>query len=128
MLLFFDASARDFMEVEAVEKEKQAAGDKRQIRCRSCRGPVTDESERVTVGGKHVYLRTNPAGIEYEFGCFGHAEGCAALGEATGEYTWFPGYRWQVGICSHCGSHLGWVFSAESRFFGLILARLQEDT
>ncbi|HSR61851.1 MAG TPA: cereblon family protein [Gammaproteobacteria bacterium] len=127
VLQFLDTSGSEYLDVELVDREKQATGRKKHIRCRSCHAPVTDESERVTVAGKHVYVRANPAGIEYEFGCFRAAEGCTAFGNATAEYTWFPGYRWQVSVCRQCGIHLGWLFSGQDRFFGLILSQLQQE-
>jgi hypothetical protein len=104
----------------------QAADTRRgnHLRCRACGHPVTEDAERVSVSGSHVHTRTNPAGIEYCFGCFGAAPGCAVLGAATDEHTWFPGCRWRIAVCGSCGEHLGWSFSGVQRFFGLILARL----
>lgn len=46
-------------------------------------------------------------------------------GEASAEFTWFPGYQWQIVLCTVCRSHLGWLFSADQAFFGLIANRLR---
>jgi cereblon len=42
------------------------------------------------------------------------------------EFSWFPGYAWQIAICSNCHLHIGWKFIAVSNrnmrprtFFGL---------
>lgn len=41
--------------------------------------------------------------------------------------TWFPNFRWTVGVCPHCFNHLGWYFESilgEDGFFALILDQL----
>lgn len=41
------------------------------------------------------------------------------------EFSWFPGYAWQIAVCNKCSSHIGWKFLAVNRnlrprtFFGL---------
>lgn len=111
---------------EFIRGHAQPADTRRgtRLRCRACGHPVTEDAERISVSGSHVHMRVNPAGVEYTFGCFGAAPGCAALGRSTAEHTWFPGCRWRIAVCGSCGEHLGWSFSGAHRFFGLILARL----
>jgi hypothetical protein len=101
---------------------------KRWLRCRLCRGPVTAEDDRAVVEGEHVHRRTNPAGIEFEFGCFLAAPGAQVVGEPTFEFTWFPGRAWAYSLCRSCGTHLGWHFEGrEPSFHALILDRLEVD-
>jgi hypothetical protein len=77
------------------------------------------------VQGAHEHRCTNPHGITYYIGCFHEAAGCTAIGEATTEYTWFPGYVWRVALCANCRAHLGWHFQSRDDYFhGLIMARL----
>jgi len=76
------------------------------------------------VDGNHAHTRANPAGIRFTFGCFRDAPGCRCLGAPSGEHTWFAGCRWRIAACGGCGEHLGWAFSGEENFFGLILLRL----
>lgn len=95
--------------------------------CRYCRHRITAADAAMAVNGGQVHVRTNPAGIRYEFGCFSRAPGCVAAGTATSEHTWFPGYAWQIALCGGCGEHLGWRFRGDSGFFGLILNRLVSD-
>lgn len=33
-------------------------------------------------------------------------------GPPSTEFSWFPGYAWQIMRCNTCASHLGWRFSA----------------
>jgi hypothetical protein len=62
----------------------------------------------------------------FRIGCFQTAGGCGVTGTATTEFTWFPGFSWEIAYCRACLDHLGWYFSSAGRggFFGLILDRL----
>lgn len=77
------------------------------------------------VNGSHEHAFFNPAGIAFQIRCFRTAPGAAAQGDASNAFTWFPGYRWQVALCSTCHTHLGWLFANGSAFFGLIASRLR---
>ncbi|MBW1989216.1 MAG: hypothetical protein JRI97_06685 [Deltaproteobacteria bacterium] len=116
--------AKTFKDPEQSLKEK---GDR--ILCGSCGGVVTSRSQRVERHGSHKHTFFNPAGLVFTIGCFRQSAGVSAVGPATAEFTWFPGYDWQVGLCRKCFAHLGWRFSASSgdAFFGLILDRITES-
>ena len=102
-----------------------ALSSDRRLLCVACSEPITGDVDRVAVEGRHVHHRTNPAGIDFEFGCFSAAPGAAEVGAATSEHSWFAGFGWRISICRGCGSHLGWRFECESSsFHGLILDRL----
>jgi hypothetical protein len=89
---------------------------------------VTTESERLPVDQSHVHRRTNPSGVEFEFGCFAAAPGVQTFGQPTTEFSWFPGYAWVYSVCADCTTHLGWLFTGASpSFHGLILARLMPE-
>jgi hypothetical protein len=101
---------------------------RRRLLCRRCGSPVTGDRERIAIGGQHLHYRTNPAGVEFEFGCFVAAPGAETVGEPTSEFSWFPGYTWIYSVCGSCGAHLGWFFQgAGPSFHGLILARLVSE-
>lgn len=109
---------------------RDAARDasKRRLLCRSCGSPVTTEAECIAIDGRHVHHRTNPAGIDFEFGCFAAALGAETVGEPTAEFSWFAGYVWIYSVCGVCATHLGWYFEgAGPSFHGLILARLVRE-
>jgi hypothetical protein len=96
--------------------------------CRACRSPITANEHRIEIEGSHVHLRTNPAGVDFELGCFDEAFGTVTVGPATTEHAWFGGHTWRYCACMYCGEHLGWLFEGEaSRFYGLILDRLDEE-
>jgi len=88
---------------------------------------ITRPTNRISIDGGHKHTFANPHGVVFEIGCFAQALGCLAVGEATGDFTWFRGYRWRIAICARCSSHLGWRFESGSghTFFGLILDRLR---
>ena len=96
------------------------------IRCRECLFPITREEAQDAWAGSRQHTFANPAGIVFTIGCFSAAEGCAAVGPSSSEFTWFPGFDWRVGICRGCLTHLGWHFAAPSgaAFWGLILDHL----
>ncbi|MCU0560156.1 MAG: cereblon family protein [Desulfobacterales bacterium] len=100
------------------------------ILCRECLHPVTRDRERISVAGAHRHTFANPHGIVFEIGCFSRAPGCARVGPASAEFSWFPGCTWQVAVCAACLAHLGWGFQSPGggNFFGLILDRLIEPT
>jgi hypothetical protein len=123
--LFFDPqSARKRRENADTNLAENARQEKR-LFCTACRHPVTHQDERIVVQGGHEHTFTNPHGVVYHIGCFREAAGCAPLGDATTEYTWFKGYAWRIARCAHCRAHLGWLFQAEGEYFhGLITSRL----
>jgi hypothetical protein len=101
----------------------------RWLRCAVCGHRVTSPTLRIEVQGDHRHTFANPAGIAFHIGCFRAAPGCAPVGPSSSEYTWFPGYRWQIAVCQHCQTHLGWHYEGDdgvSSFYGLILCRLLE--
>lgn len=96
------------------------------LRCRLCGAVITSDGHRIEIAGRHVHRRVNPAGFEFEFGCFDAAAGAAVVGPSTAEFSWFPGYAWSYSVCRACGAHLGWFFEGgDPAFHGLILNRLE---
>lgn len=93
-------------------------------RCRKCAAAITTDADRCEIDGRHVHLRLNPHAFAFLFGCFRQARGVSALGAPTSDATWFAGSQWQYAMCANCGTHLGWVFTGASAFFGLVLERL----
>lgn len=95
------------------------------LRCAACLAPVAYGKDRIALDGSHVHTFANPHGIVFEVGCFALAPGCRTIGSASDEFTWFPGYVWEIGVCGNCARHLGWRFVSESAdFWALILDRL----
>jgi hypothetical protein len=96
------------------------------LRCAQCGHSITEAEQRIVVEGAHAHRHRNPAGQVFEIGCFRVAPGCSHSGEATAEFTWFAGYRWDIAWCQQCGTHVGWRYSSVQLdgFHGLILDRL----
>ena len=110
-------------------RQEDAYGGGRRLCCAACRRPVTRENDRMEIQGQHEHLFSNPHGLTFRIGCFAMASGCVYVGEATEEWTWFPGYRWQIAVCGGCGSHLGWRYLGRDAtgFHGFILRRLAPE-
>ncbi|MGZ3428247.1 MAG: cereblon family protein [Polyangia bacterium] len=99
-------------------------GSGRHYHCAACTTRVAREAAAIEVGGAHRHRFVNPAGVEFELGCFAEAA-CRVDGEPTLEFTWFAGCAWSFALCFNCRAHLGWCYEGDGvRFFGLILARL----
>ncbi len=130
VLQLFDIRGKDELEalIDLEEKEEDT-GKGRRLLCSACGNAITTQDQGFSVNGSHEHTHTNPHGITYHIGCFRQASGCGHVGPATDEYTWFPGYRWQVAVCGNCGEHVGWLFrgSGGDSFHGLILARLVSE-
>jgi hypothetical protein len=124
-LLFFDPQTGEDKKQPVKRSATAKPKKEKRLFCAACRHPVTHQDERIPVQGAHEHRCTNPHGITYHIGCFHEAAGCTAIGEATTEYTWFPGYAWRIALCANCRAHLGWRFQSQDGYFhGLIVARL----
>ncbi len=117
-------------DVDITAGDEDAPGDasERVLCCAVCVAPITRRVHARAVFGQHEHDCVNQVGEVFHIGTFGRAEGCAVYGEATGEFSWFAGYRWRFAACGQCGAQLGWFFEddGEDAFFGLILDRLVE--
>lgn len=112
-----------------VENAPEAAGrdDDEALYCIACGALVTRSRWRFAMNGDHEHVVFNPAGLVFRVLCFREAPGAAAMGPATGEFTWFRGFRWRVASCVGCGVQLGWRYEGKPfprLFFGLDQARL----
>lgn len=110
------------------EKSSPESKEEKAVFCRNCTRQITYAKELFAIDGSHTHTFFNPAGIVFEIVCFAAAPGCSVEGEASSNFTWFPGYTWRVAFCGGCFTHLGWFFeSGDSSFFGLILNKLAGD-
>ena len=96
------------------------------IICRACQNFITSSRYKIEIQGRYRHILTNPNGFTFEIGCFSFVSGCVHTGMPTLEYTWFNGYSWQITLCDHCLTHLGWFYQAQNMnpFSALILKNL----
>jgi hypothetical protein len=94
--------------------------------CSGCCAQVADDDAAIEVCGLHQHTCTNPAGVTYVVSCFAAvSEAVQVVSNESSEWAWFPGYRWQLTACAHCGAQLGWKYTrADGSFHGLIVSRL----
>ena len=89
------------------------------VRCCRCTAEVARLADRVSVGEGELHTFVNPAGEVFELVCFAAAAGALAHGQASREFTWFPGYAWSFARCRGCAAQLGWRYVGPSVFWGL---------
>lgn len=99
------------------------------IVCRQCRKRLTKASHGLSIDGSHKHTFANPSGIVFEIACYYPVSGITLVGVRSTEFAWFSGYSWQIGICSGCRTHLGWLFSGSQAqlFYALIADRIVEE-
>jgi cereblon len=93
---------------------------------------VAREQDFVTVVGDGPQVFVNPHGLVFEIVTLRQATNLLGVGRQTTEFTWFPGYAWQVVVCTRCTAHLGWAYDAitnatPARFYGLIRSELTDE-
>jgi len=96
--------------------------------CMACGHAITSSGWARPVQGEHEHSFVNPHGFLFRIGCFQRAPGCAPQGAEVAEYSWFPGYTWQMAQCGGCSVHVGWRFrGGDDGFHGLVLDRLIQE-
>ncbi|MFP4168462.1 MAG: cereblon family protein [Desulfonatronovibrionaceae bacterium] len=104
--------------------ESAGGGGRYVYLCRDCYSLVTSQLQETKVNSRHVHIFPNPHGLVFEIGCFLDAV-CFTLGQPSTEFTWFPGYAWDIAMCISCRRHLGWMYTnKDRRFYGLVLQAL----
>ncbi len=100
------------------------------IVCRQCRQRLTRSSHGRSIDVSHKHTFANPSGIVFEIACYYPVSGITLVGARSTEFSWFAGHSWQIGICSGCRTHLGWLFSGRDAqlFYALITDRIMEET
>ena len=121
-----DAGA-ELEESDAATKADDGEGGLHYL-CRACRQRIAPKSAETPVHGKIRHTFFNPHGLLFRIVCLKTAPGASGVGAETSEFTWFPGYAWRICVCSVCRAHLGWSYSGNSEFFGLIEDALVETT
>ena len=108
-------------------KSDHREGGGEAIVCARCAHEITHKSAQIRVADLHEHSQVNPGGFIWNFRCFRSAPGCVPFGSLSSEFSWFPGYTWQIQHCGGCNLHLGWLFSsAGDSFVGLISERIVE--
>jgi hypothetical protein len=99
----------------------------RVYQCIACGALIAHSDQLLRIGTSNRHLFVNPAGVECDFHTFSSCQGGVAHGPATEADTWFPGYRWRMAFCRHCGQYLGWHYKAVSmlerpnEFWGILV-------
>jgi len=106
----------------------ETSENRTRLLCKACRSRITRQDLGMEVNGSHRHVFFNPHGEVFEVGCFASAKNVLPTGPRTDEFTWFPGFEWQVIACTGCLTQLGWRYiGPKGGFFGLIVALLIEE-
>jgi len=105
----------------------------RAILCRTCRTRLSDPGAvfpMKTGGATGVFM--NPHGFLHEVVTVRRAENIVHLGWPTTDFSWFPGYAWEIALCAACREHVGWRFTPAQEaepavFWGLRRPAIIED-
>ena len=92
--------------------------------CGWCLNKVANEKDRFLYNGQDEFSFANPEGIRFEIITFCQTLGCRETGVPTLDHTWFAGHAWSYCQCDRCGRHLGWYYTGQHEFAGLIKNRL----
>ena len=110
-----------------IENDESYKNHDKDLTCSECKHPVTKVSERIEVFGRLYHSFTN-LGYLVQLGCFRDAPGCSGVQGISHGYSWFRGYAWQIQVCRHCHTQLGWKYMSEDEsFYGLIFNTLREE-
>lgn len=84
------------------------------IFCEDCKQRLADLSDLMTSSEQatpsQVFVNAN--GFVHDLMMLRKVTGIRLSGRETTEHSWFPGYAWVLAHCSHCLSHIGWMFKA----------------
>ena len=109
------------------EHEDDEKMRKRRLICAACGHPVTEVSEKIKVRGRHDHAFRYYNDV-VRLGCFRNAQGCVGVERISNGYSWFRGYAWQIQLCRHCYSQLGWKYMSEDdSFYGLVFKTLRQE-
>jgi len=102
--------------------------EKHDLLCVNCRTSITANAYRIEVAGANQHHFTNPNAQSFDISLFEKAN-IVAHGITTSEFSWFPGYAWQIVLCPQCQIQLGWRFRRGDSpdFYGLITEHLIPD-
>ena len=96
--------------------------------CKRCKTQVSSYADIFAMAKGNVNANyCNPAGYIHEtLTVHKTIEGSLRLVDRPStDFSWFPGYGWQIAVCSKCSSHIGWKFVAVTKnlkpksFYGL---------
>jgi hypothetical protein len=80
-----------------------------------------------------IQLVENPHKIQFKIATFSKANIYLVNETQSSKDTWFPNFRWTIGLCPHCLSHIGWWFdslTSRESFFALVFEKFifEEET
>lgn len=100
------------MRMQIIEK---SLDQRRFFCCSRCKNQIADCSSLFAMSKHGVQTNyCNPSGFIHETNTVYSIKPDAVYhsGEPSTEFSWFPGYSWEILLCRMCQIHVGWQFSA----------------
>uniref|UniRef100_A0A182SR45 Protein cereblon n=1 Tax=Anopheles maculatus TaxID=74869 RepID=A0A182SR45_9DIPT len=101
--------------------------------CKRCESEIANYDDMFAMSKQGVQTSyCNPAGYVHDTLTVHKTKENSTLPveRPSTNYSWFPGYSWQIIVCANCRQHLGWKFVAEKKnvlpksFYGLTGANI----
>lgn len=102
--------------------------------CKRCQNEIGSYNDIFAMSKQGIQTSyCNPAGYVHEtLTIYKTKENSTfTIDRPSTEFSWFPGYSWQITLCSNCRQHLGWKFVATKKnylpksFYGLSGTNIQ---
>ncbi|XP_058119897.1 protein cereblon isoform X2 [Anopheles coustani] len=88
--------------------------------CKRCENEVASYSDIFAMSKQGVQTSyCNPSGYVHDTLTVHKTkeDSTITVGPPSAEFSWFPGYSWQIIVCVNCRQHLGWKFVATKKNF-----------
>lgn len=93
---------------------KQIEFQERIICCAHCNAEIAEQNDVFAMSKDGLQSNyCNPNGHVFETVTIAKAKNFRLFGEASKQFSWFPGYAWTIMQCKSCNRHLGWQFTSK---------------
>ena len=119
--------------LEEAEEDQPSLKKDSSIVCSKCETTISKSSYIFALeSDQTTRVFANPAGALFEVVTITTAQNTKTIHSPTSEFTWFPGFSWQICFCTGCSNQLGWFFKALGTheiidsFYAFILSEIKE--
>ncbi len=106
------------------EKPREEFSRQQNYCCAICRHILTSSAAALVKDGNHFHDRVNPDGRRFLIACFREAPGCQISGHPVMANSWFDGYYWSFALCANCSCQVGWHYTGDEEFYGLMIEQI----
>jgi len=94
------------------------------LACKDCQTVFCSSAQVISLSTEGFGVPyVNSGGYVHDLLTVNEVRNAHAVGRASAEYSWFPGYKWTIHQCDGCNEHIGWKFTSSklnpNQFWGL---------